>query len=207
MQARSGFATKFICLVLLGIAGALVSSGLQPVSGNSSANSTSTIGKQTDTETNNEERAKYSLPPIANPVSYDLHFEPDLAAFTFTGTESIKIDVLKPSKEIVLNSKLLQIENAEINADDGGKKLPLRVRLEDKTEKAFFESDQELKPGSYELRCKFSGKLLEELRGFYRVAQLDSQQKKHWIAATQMEPTDARRMFPCFDEPAYKAVF
>lgn len=57
------------------------------------------------------------------------------------------------------------------------------------------------------LKHTFSGKLTDNMAGFYRCAYHDSNGKTKYIASTQMEPTDARRAFPCFDEPALKAEF
>lgn len=214
MQVRSNIARQTICSCLLVITTAFVSSNMQPVSGNSSSGSSSVTAassaKKTAASTEaaqNAERAKYSLPDLASPSEYELQFEPDLSSFTFKGTESIKLNILKPCNEIILNSKTLRIQDAFISAENSSKKVPLQVKLDEQTEKASFISPEELKPGSYELHCSFDGKLTEELRGFFRVSHEDAQHNKHWIAATQMEPTDARRMFPCFDEPAYKAIF
>src|SRR5205085_594511 len=64
-----------------------------------------------------------------------------------------------------------------------------------------------LAPGKYRLRLSFAGTLNDKLRGFYRSTYKDAGGHPHTLAATQMEPTDARRMFPCFDEPAFKATY
>src|SRR2546428_4220308 len=64
-----------------------------------------------------------------------------------------------------------------------------------------------LAPGAWRLRLVFTGHLNDKLRGFYRSSYKDASGAAHLLAATQFEATDARRAFPCWDEPAFKAVF
>jgi puromycin-sensitive aminopeptidase len=163
------------------------------------------------------EKNKYLLPAGVVPVEYDLLFEPNFNDFSFSGSESVKVRVLQPVAEIVLNAIELEISSAKLQAlvTSAREGMPaampplqnLQVVYEPATEKVRFVAKESVKPGIYELHCKFSGKLNSQLRGFYRTSYEDDAHKRHWLAATQMEPTDARRMFPCFDEPAYKAVF
>ncbi len=153
-----------------------------------------------------KEAQKYRLPLLAKPSYYELSFEPDLEKFTFTGEELIKVELLKPGRSIYLNALELEINSAQIRGADG-KIHDLAVFLNADTQKLELRNKKELSAGAYELNIKFKGKLNDQLRGFYRVAYQDDAGKKHYLASTQMEPTDARRMFPCFDEPQYKAVF
>ncbi len=174
------------------------------------------------------ESAKYRLPGTAAPTSYDLSFEPDISKFSFVGSESIALEILQPTDKITLNALELQISDAklaklgsavELNKENQeGKEASgassansdaqaLDIKLDAPSEKVTFTAKHILPPGKYTLRCKFKGVLNTKLRGFYRAGYEDDAHKQHWLAATQMEPTDARRVFPCFDEPAYKATF
>lgn len=149
----------------------------------------------------------FRLPDSARPLEYKLEFEPDLAGFNFSGKETIKLEVLKACNEIFLNSLDLKIENASLKAAGAAQSQPLTVSLKPQREMAVFKAAQQLAPGRYELSLSFQGTLNDQLRGFYRAMYEDDQKRRRYLAATQMEPTDARRMFPCFDEPAYKSVF
>lgn len=153
-----------------------------------------------------EQAAKYRLAKVAVPSEYELTFEPDLAKFTFAGTETVKLQILQSTRQIELNALELKILSAQIIGADG-LKHDLESKLDAETQKVSFSAKEALAPGAYELHCKFEGSLNDQLRGFYRAGYKDAAGNKHWLAATQMEPTDARRMFPSFDEPAYKAVF
>ncbi|MFN8552111.1 MAG: hypothetical protein U0103_11520 [Candidatus Obscuribacterales bacterium] len=78
---------------------------------------------------------------------------------------------------------------------------------EAKFERIHLQSGSTIQPGNYQLSINFTGILNDKLRGFYRSDFKDKKGVTHYIATTQMEPTDARRMFPCFDEPSYKATY
>ncbi|MBX9725253.1 MAG: M1 family metallopeptidase, partial [Candidatus Obscuribacterales bacterium] len=154
---------------------------------------------------------KYRLPKNAIPSNYELSFEPNLSKFTFTGSESVKLQIMSATKEIEMNALELKISAAQIIPADAASGTSsardLEIKLEPETQKVRFIAKEPIAPGTYELKCKFEGTLNNQLRGFYRSGYTDESHNKAWLAATQMEPTDARRMFPAFDEPAYKAVF
>src|SRR5438094_9375218 len=79
--------------------------------------------------------------------------------------------------------------------------------LDTKNEQATLKLSQELNPGRWELQLTFSGILNDKLHGFYRSTYKDANGKEKALASTQFESTDARRAFPCCDEPASKTVF
>lgn len=140
------------------------------------------------------------LPDNAVPDSYDLKFEPDLASATFTGDETIQVHLQKPATTIVLNSAEIEFKEVWIGSADF--KQAAAVTTDDKNEMATFTVPTAVPAGPAEIHVRFSGILNDKLRGFYL-----SQTTRRRYAVTQFEATDARRAFPSFDEPAYKAVF
>jgi aminopeptidase N len=145
------------------------------------------------------------LPKDVIPVEYVAHLTPDLDANAFTGTETVEIDVLKPTSTIMLNAAALDIESAALSGK-GIKRLKLTPVLDEKQETLRFALPNELAPGRYRLELAFRGKINREGRGlFYVNYQAGKLEKK--LLATTMEPTDARRMLPTWDEPSFRARF
>jgi aminopeptidase N len=140
------------------------------------------------------------LPENVIPESYDLTFTPNLEKATFSGEETIHVRLLKPAKTITLNSA--EIEYQEVKITAGSFHLTTPVTLDEKSDQATFTAAVELPARDYFIHIKFTGILNDKLRGFYL-----SQTSQRRYAVTQFESTDARRAFPCLDEPAYKAVF
>jgi puromycin-sensitive aminopeptidase len=154
--------------------------------------------------------APYRLPTTVHPRAYRLVLTPDLSAATFVGDVEIDVTIEEPIRDIVLNAAELEISFAELNmADpDGGYALtPERVDIDVHEEQAKLAFAEELPPGSATLHLVFEGVLNDMLHGFYRSTFTDDSGQEHVIATTQMESTDARRGFPCWDEPAFKATF
>ncbi len=153
-----------------------------------------------------QEAGQWRLPDNVTPQSYELKVQPDLNSFVFSGCETIVVRLCQPARTITLNAVDLKI--GSVTADPGQRKsLSGSVRLDKATERAVLTFPQPLTAGEHRLSLSFSGILNDKLVGFYRSTFTDSRGVGHILAATQMEPTDARRMFPCFDEPALKARF
>ncbi len=144
--------------------------------------------------------AAQRLPGNVVPESYDLRFAPDLASATFAGEETIHVRLLKPSSSIVLNSAEIAFQEATITA--GGRTQTLQATKQEHVDQATLTAPAEIAAGPADIHIRFTGVLNDKLRGFYL-----SQTARRRYAVTQFESTDARRAFPCFDEPAYKAVF
>jgi puromycin-sensitive aminopeptidase len=135
-----------------------------------------------------------------------LRLEPDLTNATFAGEVVITVAVHEPTSEVVLNAIELQIDDAGIETDDGLSRLAA-VSLDEKTERCCLAFGQPVAKGNARLRLHFRGILNDKLRGFYRSSYKEASGATKVLAATQFEATDARRAFPCWDEPAFKAVF
>ena len=148
----------------------------------------------------------YRLPTKVRPDRYQLRLTPDLTAYTFAGEETVTITVLEPTQEICLNASELQIHSAGV-VTQRDEKISGTVALDEVNQRAVITLPQQLAPGSYQLQLTFSGILNDKLHGFYRSTYKDAQGHDKVLASTQFEATDARRAFPCWDEPACKAVF
>ncbi len=148
----------------------------------------------------------YRLPTTVVPSRYDIRLEPDLEAATFAGEETIAIAVSEPVSEIVLNAAELTVQSASVAVADGAV-VPGSAALETEDERVRLRFPSPIPAGEHRLTIAFTGTLNDRLRGFYRSTYKDAAGVSHIIAATQFEATDARRCFPCWDEPALKAVF
>jgi len=150
--------------------------------------------------------AEYRLPRSVIPSRYQLTLAPDLAPASFTGSEIVDVEVLEPVTEVVLNAIELEIvDGAMVSAS--GERLVASIAYDQEKERATLSFDQELTPGDWKLHTSFSGILNDKLHGFYRSNYTDADGNDQIIATTQFEATDARRAFPCWDEPDLKATF
>ncbi len=148
----------------------------------------------------------HRLPRTVDPRRYRLTLAPDLEAASFSGEEQIEVQIHQPVQEIVLNAAELEIHSASL-VTQSGDLTKADVRLEPEAGRAVIGLSRPASPGMATLQITFSGTLNDKLRGFYRSTFTDHEGKERVIATTQFEPTDARRAFPCWDEPDRKAVF
>ena len=148
----------------------------------------------------------YKLPETVRPQRYQLRLTPDLTACTFAGEETVVLQVGEPVTDIVLNACELTIHTVSAVAADGST-LQGTATLDEPNERAVLRFPRTLTPGPWQLRLTFSGILNDKLHGFYRSTYTDARGQDKVLACTQFESTDARRAFPCWDEPALKAVF
>lgn len=140
------------------------------------------------------------LPETAVPTHYKLSFTPNFTDDTFLGDEVIEVRVPKTMTSITLNSA--EITFNEVTIKSGNSSQTAKVTTDEQKEMATFTVDKPIPAGQASIHIKYKGILNDKLRGLYL-----SKTAKRKYAVTQFEATDARRAFPSFDEPDYKATF
>jgi aminopeptidase N len=144
--------------------------------------------------------AAQRLPGTVVPEHYTLWFAPDLEKETFRGRESIDVVLTESSSTITLHAA--EISFGEVTITAGGRTQTARVTLDAARETATLTVPEPIAEGRATIQIEYSGILNDKLRGFY-ISKANGRK----YAVTQMEATDARRAFPSFDEPAFKATF
>ena len=145
------------------------------------------------------------LPKKVVPTEYAIRIVPNLDNFTFAGSETVKVNVRSPVHQLVLNGLELKIEAASVD----GKELPLSaIKTENERELLTLTLPSELAAGNHTLALCFTGKINQQGQGlFYMRYQEQGSGARKVMLGTQFEATDARRFFPCWDEPAFRARF
>jgi puromycin-sensitive aminopeptidase len=135
----------------------------------------------------------FRLAKDIRPTRYALHFDLDLDRWTSTAGGTITLKLVKAAREITLHSLDLDIKTG---GDIAG------VTYDPESQTATLTLAHELPAGTHDLTLNWTGEIAEKLRGLYR-----STRPGERYATTQFEAADARRAFPCFDEPEFKATF
>ena len=149
----------------------------------------------------------YRLPRHARPRHYELELAPYLDEARFDGRVAITVDVEQATAVLVLNAAEIEVVSARLRTP-AGEVLEPTVSTDEADQKLSLGFPAELPAGAgYRLELDYRGILNDQLRGFYRSTFRDAEGHDHVIASTQFEATDARRAFPCWDEPEFKAVF
>ncbi|XP_073687905.1 aminopeptidase N-like [Garra rufa] len=166
------------------------------------------------TEPSNEPWDKWRLPQTLSPQTYNVTLWPRLqpdstGLYIFTGMSSVVFRCVHETDLILIHSNKLNMTEQPTLTALGSKSAPTiaSIVMHTKTQYMAIHLKNKLTAGeSYELYTEFVGELADDLGGFYRSEYYENGVKKV-VATTQMQATDARKAFPCFDEPAMKAVF
>jgi puromycin-sensitive aminopeptidase len=145
----------------------------------------------------------FRLPRHVNPAHYDIRLELDLETFTFVGSVGIDIVVSESTDALVLNAAEVEIKAAALS---NGVDIS-EIVYDDEMERATLNLSSSIEPGDYRLELEHSGLINDQLRGLYRSVYRDADGDEHPLATSQCQSTDARRVFPCWDEPDFKATY
>lgn len=137
------------------------------------------------------------------PSRYVLVLKPNLKTFKYLGEEEIEVQIGKKTKEIALNASELEIKHASVIV--GASEYKAAVG-EDKQKQRIILKFKAAVSGKATIRIGFVGTNNAEMYGFYRSSYKQGDKTKY-ILSSQFEAANARNAFPCFDEPAFKAVF
>src|SRR6266704_2959552 len=145
------------------------------------------------------------LPKQVVPLEYSVRIVPDLAKLTFAGSEGIKVKATPSIRELVLNSAELEIAKASV---DGIHLSPDAIKLDPNNELLTIALPNELPAGEHTIALEFSGKITPKGRALYYMPYQEQRTGAKKVAlGTQFEPSDARRFFPFWDEPSFRARF
>ena len=148
------------------------------------------------------------LPTTVKPTHYDLTLTPNFEKFNYAGTVVIDLEVKEDTTSISLNNLEIDIHSTKISSNGTEVSSSPKLAYNENNQTTTISFDKPLKSGTAaQLTQTFTGYLNEKMAGFYRSSYKDKEGKTKYIASTQMEPTDCRRAFPCFDEPALKSEF
>jgi puromycin-sensitive aminopeptidase len=148
----------------------------------------------------------YRLPRTVVPSAYRLRIDVDLDGATFAGSVAIDVEITEEVTTFALNAIELVVSAVTVRSD-GQPMISQPAVLDDQFETATFGFDATLPLGLATISLDFTGTLNDHLRGFYRSTFTDVDGATHVIATTQFASTDARRAFPCWDDPAFKATY
>jgi aminopeptidase N len=142
------------------------------------------------------------LPKTVVPINYAIELTPDLESLALGGVEVVDIEVREPTARIVLNAVDTVFGSATIN--DGAQSA--EIALDAAAETATLIFPQPLAAGAHRLRIGFTARINKFGTGLFTVDYPTGNGTKRMISS-KLEPADARRIFPCWDEPAFKASF
>ena len=147
------------------------------------------------------------LPSNIKPIKYNITIAPDLDNFRFRGDISIDIQIIKQTDFITLNCIDLSIQSCKLSTTPKTHMDASKTTFDLQNETVTFYFSTPVPHGMSTIQIKFRGEINDKLRGFYRSKYNNPAGEECYLATTQFEATDARRAFPCWDEPGLKAKF
>jgi len=160
-----------------------------------------------DERKQDKEKTRVILPTGAVPIRYELDITPTLDKFTFKGTVSIELDITQDGlSKLEMNSAELTYSSVKVTQGDQTEEGIAAV-LDKDLERVQFSLKKPLKIGKAFIHIAYAGELNDKMKGFYRSKYKKKDGTDGWAGTTQFEASDARRAFPCWDEPAVKAIF
>ncbi|MFL6736849.1 MAG: M1 family metallopeptidase [Sphingomonas sp.] len=147
------------------------------------------------------------LPRTAVPHHYSISVTPHAERLTFEGSVGIDLDITKPTRQLVLNAADLKLASAALRPASGGAELPAKISLDADAQTATLTFQRTLSPGAYHLAITYSGVIHTQANGLFALDYKNAQGRDARSLFTQFEAADARRFFPGWDEPDYKATF
>lgn len=145
--------------------------------------------------------AQGQLPTNVVPVLYDIAVTPDAKALTFSGTETVTVEVKQPTATVVLNAADLNISRATWD----GKSVP--VKTDAANQQITLTLPAAARAGKHEVAFVYTGKISQAAAGLFATDYTNVDGTPGRMLATQFEAPDARRFAPMWDEPAFKAKF
>ncbi|XP_035280469.1 thyrotropin-releasing hormone-degrading ectoenzyme-like [Anguilla anguilla] len=212
-----GFAISILTLIVVTIIAVLFGVRFEECAGESN----SRVTNESATKLNQSREANFNhrdedvqpwrqlrLPTSLRPRNYDLKLSVYMDNFTFSGEVNIEVECVKSTKFIVLHADRLEVEKAVVYSDN--KKPAIRIHRQfhyPSNQVYVIALHRELKPlRTYKINITFEAQIENELLGFFRSSYVLHGERRY-LAVTQFSPTHARKAFPCFDEPVYKAIF
>lgn len=146
------------------------------------------------------------LPQNILPEMYNITLQVDLETSSVTGEVNVLCNVATPTQYVLIHAKDMNVSVAHVRQGDNSLDLE-SARMCDENDFYVIKLQDLLSTGDASIHLTFNYTLRKDLAGFYSSSYTTLEGTKRYLATTQFEPTDARRAFPCFDEPSFKANF
>lgn len=150
---------------------------------------------------------EYRLQRTVVPTRYDITLSPNLGQRDFLGSVTIAVTVTEATRRIEMNAVELKIRGTWLVGADGARNDAATTTFDPVRERVAFVFERPVEVGEARIHIEFSGILNDKLRGFYASTYTAPDGTAKVIATSQLQSTDARRAFPCWDEPDFKAIF